>query len=438
MKVAGILFSLSAVVSVVLALTQQSDAGSGSSAATFGGAFMVLLFGAGLYQGVGGLRVFVLVLAGLGSLASLAGLAVLGSVREIQLLMAAILVTCVGYLVLLIEKQASALRVSTGVAFIVAGAAASVGAQLWLSGFERREFGKELRPLLTNQVEYDDAASGLSLKPPTGWSFLKKDAELFLGVPAKVKLADPDAGIVAFVNDEPKPIGWLSLDHYLDAILQAQQEGGLAPQQRNRRDAAVGEAVGRRMTIGWVHDKRPYSGFVSAWLDGPRVFTLFGAAVGNWSDGTEARFSALEKSLRFSAPIATALSEAQRQLTRECPVFNEAAVRMIARRIPPSSPPATYFKTGWAAAIRGQDQIDPAAAAELRDLMRQVFARMSNADRSRFGDYTERVRSGRSTTAADDLAAMKILGPAAAALPTESLERLRTVVDSSVTLGSLM
>ncbi len=438
MKVAGILFCLSAATSVVVALTRGGDAGSTTAGASFGAAFMVLLFGAGLYQGVGALRVFVLVCAGLGALGSLAGLAVLGSLRELQLLMAALLLSCLGYLVLLIEKQASALRVTTGVALILAGAAGSLGAELWLSGFQRRAFGNELRPLLANGREYNDAASGLSLQAPAGWSMLEKDAEVFASVPAKVKLADPDAGTVAFINDEPKPLGMLSLDHYLDGVLQAQKEGGLAPKQKERRDTAVGKAIARRMSIGWVHEKRPYSGFVSVWADGPRVFTLFGAAVGEWSDATEARFNALEEALRFSAPVATALSEAQRYLTRECPVFNDDAVRMISRKIPPSSPPETYFRTGWSAAIRGQSQIDLAAAAELRSLMQEVFARMSNADRARFGTYSERVRGGAATTAADDLAAMKILGAAATALPPDSLTRLRTVVDASVTLGSLM
>jgi hypothetical protein len=438
MKVAGILFCLSAVISVVVALTRHGDVGSASAGASFGGAFIVLVFGAGLYQGVGALRVFVLVCAGLGALGSIAGLAVLGSMRELQLLMAALLLACVGYLVLLIEKQASALRVATAIALVLAGAAGSVGAELWLSGFERRAFASELRPLLTKGRDYNDAASGLSLTAPAGWSLLEKDAELFASVPAKVKLADPDAGTVAFINDEPRPIGMLSLDHYLDAILEGQKEGGLDPKQKERRDTAVGKAIARRMSMGWVHDKRPYSGFVSVWADGPRVFTLFGAAVGEWSDATEARFNALENSLRFSAPVETALSEAQRRLTSECPVFNDDAVRMIARKIPPSSSSEAYFRTGWSAAIRGQSLIEPAAAEELRSLMREVFAHMSNADRTRFGTYSERVRAGAATTTADDVAAMKILGTAAAALPPESLTHLRTVVDASVTLGSLM
>lgn len=438
MKVAGVLFCLSAVVSVVLALTRGGDGSSAEAGASFGGALMVLLFGAGLFQGVGALRVFVLVCAGLGALASIGGLAVLGSLREIQLLVAALLATCLGYLVLLIEKQASVLRVATGVFFILAGVAGTLGAELWLSGFQRRAFGNELRPLLTSAREYSDAESGLALTAPPGWSLLEKDAEVFASVPAKVKLADPDAGTVAFINDEPKPLGWLSLDHYLDAVLASQNEGGLDPKQKERRDTAVGKAIARRMSIVWVRDKLPYSGFVSVWVDGPRVFTLIGAAVGQWSDATEKRFNALEESLRFSAPVETALSEAQRRLTLECPVFNEAAVRMIARKIPPASPSEAYFRAGWGAAIRGQDQIDLAAAAQLRELMQEVFARMPATDRTRFGGYSERVRSGAATTPADDAVAMNILGKAAKALPPESLSRLRTVVDASVTLGSLM
>jgi hypothetical protein len=438
MMVAGVLFCLSAALSVAVALTRAGGAGSAGGSAALGGAFMVLVFGAGFLQGVGAVRVFVLACALLGGLASIAGIALLNSVRELQLLVAAVLLVCVGYLVLLVEKQASIWRVASAIILILAGTGASVGAEYWLGGIEKRAFGKELQPLLASGREFKDAESGLSLEAPAGWSLLKDDAALFASVPAKVKLADPEAGTVAFINDELKPMNLLSLDHYLDNVLQAQKESGLEPKQKERRDSAIGKTPARRMTLGWQHEKRPYSGFVSVWLDGPRVYTLFGAAVGEWSDATEARFNALEESLRFSAPVETALSEAQRLLSRECPVFNEAALRMIARKIPASSSSEAYFRTGWSAAIRGQDQIQPAAAAELRDLMRQVFAGMSDADRARFGVYSERVRAGAATTPTDDLAAMKILGRAATALPPEALARLRTVVDASVTLGSLM
>jgi hypothetical protein len=439
MKVAGVLFCLSAVASMVVAFVQKEAAGSASESATsLGGAFMVLLFGAALFQGVGAVRTFVLVAAGLVGVAAIVAIALFSSFREMQVLLGAVLLTCLGYLVLLLEKQASRGRVVVAVCLVLAGAAGSLGAPHWLTGFERRAFAGELRPLLADEREYADPSSGLSLKAPAGWSLLRPDAELFAGVSAKVKLADPDAGTVAFLDDEPRPLGFVSLDHHLDGILEGQREGGLEPKQHDRRDTAVGQAPARRMSMGWRYSGRPYSGFVSVWLDGPRVFTLVGAAVGGWSSATEERFRALEASLRFSAPVETALSGAERGLTRECPVFTADAVRMIGRRIPPSSPVEAYFKTGWTMAIRGQGALDARMAAELRELMSAVFSRMSPPDRARFAGYGERLRGGRATTATEDAAAMRVLGRAAAALPSETLGRLRLAVDSAVTVGGLL
>jgi hypothetical protein len=439
MKVAGVLLCLSAVAALVVPFaTRGSGAAPAADAGSLGGAFMVLLFGAALFQGVNAVRIFVLLCTGLGALAAVVAIALLNSMRELQLVLGTVLLSCAGYLVLLLEKQAPRARAVAGTLLVVAGALGSLGAQVWLSGFERRAFARELRPLLADQGEYSDSTSGLSLKAPAGWSLMKGDAELFKGVPAKVRLADPDAGTVAFIDDEPKPPGLLSLDHYLDSVLSAQSAAGLEPKQKDRRDTAVGKAPARRMSVTWTSGGRPYSGFVSVWEDGPRVFTLSGAAVGGWSERTEERFRALEDALRFSAPVETALSEAQGRLIRQCPVFTADAVRMIGRRIPPTSPPEIYFRTGWSWALRGQSQVDAGAAAELRDLMRIVFSRMSGAERSRFADYSERLRSGRATSAAEDTAAMAILGRAAAALPGESLERLRTRVDASLTVGGLM
>lgn len=438
MKVAGVLVCASAVLSIVLAAASRGPAASAERNASLGSAFAALLFGLALYQGVGAVRTFVLGCAVVGGLASLVGVALLNSARELQLLLAAVLVTCVGYLALLLERRASRGRVVIAAGLVLAGAAGSVAAQLWLSGWERRAFGRELRPLLVEQRKYDDAASGLSIEAPRGWSLLEKEAPLFATVPAKVRLADADAGAVAFLNDELQPPGLLSLDHYLDALLESQKRAGLDARQLERRDTAVGKAPARRMSISWQHAKRPYSGFVSVWFDGPRIFTLFGATVGEWSDASEERFRSLEAALRFSAPIETALSDAQARLSRECPVFTDDALRMIARIVPPSSATETYFRTGWAWAIRGQGQLDAARMGELRELMAAVFARMSPAERERFGAYSERLRNGSRTTVEDDVAAMRILGKAAAALPTGSLDRLRAMVDTSLTVGGLL
>jgi len=439
MKVAGVLLCLSAVASLVLPFVQKEAFGwTTQEASSVGSALMVLLFGAGLFQGVGAVRGFVLVLAGLGGLAALVGIALFNQVRELQALLGALLLICLGYLVLLLEKQASRTRAITGVALVLGGAAAGLFAPHWLTGFARSAFGRELRPLLADEREYTDAASGLSLAAPPGWSLLRQDATLFAGVPAKVKLADPDAGTVVFINDEPKGPGFVSLDHQLDRILEQQRENGLEPRQHERRDAAVGKATARRMSMSWTYAGRPFNGFVSAWLDGSRVFTLFGAGVGGLTPATEARFQALEAAMRFSAPVETALAGAQRALTLECPVFTADAVRMIGRRIPPASPVEAYFKTGWTWAIRGQREVDPTRAAELRELMGAVFARMSDADRTRFAAYGERLRGGGATTPAEDAAAMRILGKAAAALPADALGRLQASVDTALTVGGLL
>lgn len=440
MKVAGVLFILSAVASLAVPFIQkESFGGTAERTTSAGGAFMVLVFGAALYQGVGAVRKLVLACAAFGSLAALVAIAVFSSFRELQVLLGAVLLSCIGYLVLLLEKLASRARVIVAVGLVLAGAAGSLAAPRWLTWFTREAFAAELRPQLAPELqEYTDPASGLSVKPPAGWSFLKQDAELFAGVPAKVKLADPDAGTVVFINDERKGPGFVSLDHQLDRVLERQRQSGLEPRQHDRRDVQVGAAPARRMSMGWSYAGRSFNGFVSVWLDGPQVFTLFGAAVGSLSSATEARFKALESSMRFSAPVETALAGAERALTQRCPVFAPEAVRMIGRRIPPASPVEAYFRTGWILATRGQGQLDPVAAGELRDLMALVFARMSPSDRSRFAAYGERLRGGGATTPAEDAEAMRILGSAATALPAETLSRLQLAVETALTVGGLI
>jgi hypothetical protein len=439
MKVAGVLFIVSAIASWVAPFVRKEAFGTvQEQASSAGGALLVLLLGAGLYQGRRAVRGFVLVCAGLAGLAALGAIALFNGQRELQVLMAAALLVCAGYVVLLLDERGSVARAAAGVALVLVGATASLAAPHWLVGFERSAFGRELRPMLSDEREYADPESGLSVRPPPGWSLMRNDAGLFASIPAKVKLANPEAGTVIFLNDEPKGMGFVSLDHSLDRVLEGQRELGLEPRQLERRDVTVGRTPARRMALAWTYEKRPFSGFVSVWQDGPQLFTLFGAAVGGASAATDAQFRALEAALRFSAPVETALAGAERRLLQECPVFSADAVRMIGRRIPPSSSAAAYFRTGWVWAIRGQGQMDSARASRLRELMGAAFAKMSAADRTRFAAYGERVRGGAATTAAEDEAAMRILGRAATALPAETLADLRSTVDTAITVGGLL
>ena len=439
MKVAGILFCVSAVISAIVAVVSREASQPGAAqAGAFGGAFFVLVLGLALIQGVGAVRVFVLFCAAVGSLALIALAAVFHSVRELQVLALAGLLSAVGYFALLLQKEASRTRVAVSVGLIVVGTAATLAAQLWLSGLARRAFGEELRKVASEQRQYADPAAGLSITVPEDWVILRDDAELYRGVPSKVTLADPDAGTVAFINHEQRRPGLLTLDHYLDAVLARLNESGLGAEQSDRHDVTVGRAPARRMTLTWKEDSRPVSGFISVWLDGDRIFTLIGAVPGRWTHTAEERFAVLEEALKFTAPVETALTDAEERLTAECPIFTATSVRTIARRIPPASATEIYFRTGWSWALKGQSQLDAAAVAELGPLMGEVFSAMGQAGRGTFGAYSEKLRAGRRTTAKEDAAAMRILGGAAGVLSPDSLGRLQGLTDAALTVGMLL
>jgi hypothetical protein len=439
MKVAGVLFCISAVISAVVAVASRDPGQSATSqAGALGAAFFVLVLGLGLIQGVGAVRIFVLACAAVGCLGLIALAAVLHSVREMQVLALAGLLSAVGYFGLLLQKEASRARVAVSVGLILVGAAGSLAAQFWLSGLTQRAFGEELRKVASPQRQYADPTAGLSIEVPDDWVILRDDAELYRGVPSKVTLANPDAGTVAFINYEQRRPGLVTLDHYLDAVLAGLNESGLEAEQSGRSDVTVGKASARRMALTWKEEGHSISGFFSIWLDGDRIFMFIGAVPGRWTPSAEERFASLEGALRFTAPIETALTDAEARLTTECPMFTATSVRTIARRISPGSATEAYFKVGWAWALRGQGQLDAAAAAELGRLMSEVFAGMSQADRTRFGAYSEKLRAGRGTTRNEDVSAMRILGRAAGALPPASLAQLQGLTDAALTVGGLM
>jgi hypothetical protein len=154
MKVAGVLFCVSAVISVIVAVvTREASAPLATQTGPLGSAFFVLVLGLALIQGVNGVRIFILVVAAVASLVAMCMAAVFHSIRELQVLALALVLTAVGYFALLLQREASKARVVVSVVLIVAGAAATLGAQLWLSGFATRAFGEELRKVASDQRE---------------------------------------------------------------------------------------------------------------------------------------------------------------------------------------------------------------------------------------------------------------------------------------------
>jgi hypothetical protein len=435
MKVAGILFCISAAISSAGAILARETGTAQTSA--FGGSFLILVLGLGLFQGVGAVRIFVLASAAIAGVAAIVMVFVLNPVRELQALALATLVAAGGYFALLLRKEASKTRVAVSVGFILAAAAGTVATQHWLEGYGKRAYARELREAASGQREYDNAVAGLSFTVPEGWVILRDDAEIYEEVPSKVALADPDAGAVVFLNYERKGPGLPTLDVYLDAVLEGLKRSGIEATQADRTDVTVGSAPARRMSVTWEEEGLPMEGFITSWLDGERILTLIGISLGGLTSNAQERFAVLEGALRFTAPIETALSDAAARLTAECSIFTPTSVRTIARRISPDSPTEAYFKVGWSWAQRGQGLLDGASQGELGEIMTDVFAQMSPADRTRFGNYSAKLMAGQRTGRSEDGAAMRILGGAVARLSPASLSRLQTLVDAALTGGGL-
>ena len=133
MKVAGILFCVSAALSAVGAITSRESGAALTGA--FGGSFFILVLGLGLLQGVNAVRVFVLTSAGIVGLAAAVMVFVLNPMRELQVLALGTLLAALGYFALLLRKEASRSRVAVSVGMILLAAGASLAAGHWLEGY---------------------------------------------------------------------------------------------------------------------------------------------------------------------------------------------------------------------------------------------------------------------------------------------------------------
>ncbi len=200
MKLAGILMVVFAVLASLVGLSAAARGDSSDLPARLGSAFVVMVFGLGLVQGVNGVRVFLLVVAGLAIPGLLVLLALAKSAREVWMLVGAALLSATGYLLLLLEREAKRGLALTAASFVIIGSLAGLSAPLWLNSVARSTFSRELADAASSEGEYVHTGSGLWISPPADWVRVRSQSNFVAGTSANAAYANPKNHTITYLH----------------------------------------------------------------------------------------------------------------------------------------------------------------------------------------------------------------------------------------------
>jgi hypothetical protein len=201
----------------------------------------------------------------------------------------------------------------------------------------------------------------------------------------------------------------------------------------------VGGAEAQRLWVSWRQNQRPYRGWIVAWQDGWRYFSLIGWAPASREEAAGQAFLQLEHSFQFTPVLTRQLAEVVSQVTAIAPHLSTPAVKALLARYPDRQPsPTALFRLGHRWSVKGLENLTPSEVKEMGAITSVLFAAIPSRDRSNLGAYLERVRFDRPTTPAEDGDMARVMKTGTDRLPPESLQRLQALLERAIATGTLL
>ena len=286
---------------------------------------------------------------------------------------------------------------------------------------------------------YEDTALGLRLTLPEGWTLLKEGNPFVPGGAARASLAHPKSTALVSLTVEDLRSGPTSADGYLERLLKERQEREGSMKDVGREDATVGRVPGRRLLTTWRKEGRTYRGITLAWLDGWRYFALSGWSPEARSEEARHSFAALESGIAFTPVLSTRLGELHATVAADSPHLSRSAVEAVLGKYPGKDlSSGEIFRLGHYWAVKGLEGMSPAETQEMGDLTAALFGGIPGRERARLGEYLEKVRFGRPTSAKEDGEMCGIMRVGTQKLPAASRERLQALLEKAISVAVLL
>lgn len=440
---AGVLLILGALVNLARTRPDLHAPSDPTDVGAYSGMGLQLLLGVALIQGSEGARKFILWCSGLAMVAATLFVALFARNPAFWIVSAIVMISSAAIFGLLFGESPSRARMWVGVSAIAMSWVVGLTTPLWIGRLENHEADPEIVHWAAPQRTFEDRGLGVAIRIPADWVMLKPENDL---VPASestvVVLADSRGDGFAALLVQPVPMGIASADEYLTAVLKSRQENNDSVVEDARTQAVVGGVPARRLETRWTRKGKPYRGSTLAWRDEDRFFMLVVWARDLRDHPAADTFKTAETMISFTPHIGATTSGGPDvrldSVTTEVPHLSRGSVALLIKRnggrglTPPEA-----FREAHRCAMHGIEALNAVETRELGEITRVVYGSLNDSDRTRLGEYLERVRAGQPTKPADDAAMTALMRGAVSKLPAASLARMRELIEQAILVGSM-
>jgi hypothetical protein len=320
--------------------------------------------------------------------------------------------------------------------------AAAIVAAVLVVGPRMGFFGGEndanrMRAAATAERRFVDEAAGLTLELGAGWLIMEKGQQVFPAPDdARVSLADPGSGSVAYLVVESPPKAYVSLDAYLNRFLELRRNILPTLKEPARDDATVGGIKARQLTGSWEAKGVRYRDVITVWKDGWTYFTL--AARGPEGRGISAASATdqLLKGITLQGQQGRRLAEAVQKVTQEAPHLTpEAAEMVMGQSAAFVLEPPDAFRRAYQMLGQALPSFSAKDSQALGALHTSIYAALGARDQGRLGHYIETVRARQPTTPEDDREMSRLMKTAVLKLTPAKKARLQALFEQAIALA---
>jgi hypothetical protein len=311
-------------------------------------------------------------------------------------------------------------------------AAALAGLVLWLPHLQRQWSGQRIQGDAVGERRFADGAAGLALEVPTGWVLLRADSTLVVAPQSRAKLAHPGKAAFASLTLEALPPGRMTLDAFLDRIVDGRRALVSDFKELGRSDAKLGALPARRLTATWTEARTAERGVILVAQDGWNYAGLL--AFGPASDpALEAEFDGLLRGLSLSGVQDARVREAATASALENPELSPASLELLVKdRLGNGGSVDEVPGVAIRAVSQGLAALTPEETRDLQQIYAKVYDPMSEADRVRLANYQRFMKAGQ-TLPAEEAEPLRLrLRDAILALSDDDRQRLQALNEKAI------
>jgi len=279
----------------------------------------------------------------------------------------------------------------------------------------------------------EDSDLGLSIDLPAGWVGLRPESPFVSRPAARVRLANPGAGVFGALSVAARPRFMDDLDGHLTELLQERLPRQPSQKEGERVDAQLGRGRGRLVRTTWDDGLVPMQGATVAWADGYEVFSLEAWAKASTGEAFATELAALCLGIETRGKAAARIDEAVERMAAQVPELSRETLRLlVAERLSEGRGMEDVPAAALRMVSRGLDALGAAEAAEMRSIYQQVWGPVPEGERVRLAALMNEIKAGRPVRDEDLLALSTVVQAGVLALPEEQRARLQELSGRAV------